>query len=72
MDRELRTHKGITSEANIRTSRPVMPEETVIAARAYELWQERGCPIGSDQEDWFQAEQELTAEVERNQMLRAA
>ena len=51
MDRELRTHKGFTSEANIRTSRPEMPEEIAIAARAYELWQERGCPIGSDQED---------------------
>jgi hypothetical protein len=33
--------------------------EHAIAALAYQLWQERGCPIGSDQEDWFQAEQEL-------------
>jgi hypothetical protein len=33
--------------------------ESEIAVRAYELWQERGCPIGSDQEDWFQAEKEL-------------
>ena len=30
-----------------------------IAALAYKLWQERGCPIGSDQEDWFRAENEL-------------
>jgi len=34
-------------------------EESAIAVRAYEIWQERGCPIGSDQEDWFRAEQEL-------------
>jgi len=34
-------------------------DENVVAARAYELWQERGCPIGSDQEDWFQAEREF-------------
>ena len=30
-----------------------------IAARAYELWVERGSPIGSPDEDWFRAEQEL-------------
>ena len=39
------------------------PSETVsestIAVLAYQLWQERGCPIGSDQDDWFQAEKEL-------------
>lgn len=30
-----------------------------IAGLAYQLWQQRGCPIGSDQEDWFRAENEL-------------
>jgi len=30
-----------------------------VAALAYKMWQERGCPIGSDQEDWFRAESEL-------------
>jgi hypothetical protein len=30
-----------------------------VAALAYRFWQRRGCPIGSDQEDWFRAEQEL-------------
>src|SRR5579862_948829 len=30
-----------------------------VAALAYLLWHDRGCPIGSDQEDWFRAEQEL-------------
>ena len=33
-------------------------EPSTIAARAYELWIERGCPIGSPEEDWFRAEQE--------------
>lgn len=33
--------------------------EDAITALAYQLWQERGCPIGSDQRDWFQAEREL-------------
>ncbi|HLH06522.1 MAG TPA: DUF2934 domain-containing protein [Terriglobales bacterium] len=30
-----------------------------IAALAYQLWQSRGCPDGSPEEDWFRAEQEL-------------
>jgi hypothetical protein len=44
---------------------PVAVEETAtenhdeIAAVAYHLWQERGCPFGSDQQDWFRAEIEL-------------
>jgi hypothetical protein len=32
-----------------------------IAALAYALWQERGCPEGSPEEDWFRAEAELKA-----------
>ena len=34
-------------------------DESGIAALAYELWQERGCPIGSPEEDSLRAEQEL-------------
>jgi len=34
-------------------------DKSEIAVRAYELWQDRGCPIGSDQDDWFKAESEL-------------
>ena len=30
-----------------------------VAVLAYQMWQARGCPIGSDQEDWFRAEDEL-------------
>ena len=30
-----------------------------IAALAYELWQARGCPDGSPEEDWFKAERKL-------------
>jgi hypothetical protein len=30
-----------------------------IALRAYHLWQERGSPIGSPEEDWLRAEQEI-------------
>lgn len=30
-----------------------------IAVRAHQLWQARGCPNGSPQEDWFHAAEEL-------------
>jgi hypothetical protein len=30
-----------------------------IAALAYQLWTDRGCPVGSPDEDWFRAEEEL-------------
>ncbi len=33
-----------------------------IAALAYELWQARGCPDGSPEDDWFRAEEELQAQ----------
>jgi hypothetical protein len=34
----------------------------MIARRAYEKWQARGCPVGEDEKDWFEAEQEILAE----------
>jgi len=35
-----------------------------IAALAHTLWQARGCPDGSSEEDWFQAAHELRARGE--------
>lgn len=35
------------------------PMSEQIAALAYSLWQERGCPEGTAEEDWFRAEQEV-------------
>jgi hypothetical protein len=34
-------------------------EQERIAALAYFLWQQRGCPEGSPEEDWFQAQQHI-------------
>ena len=34
-------------------------EERTTEALAYQLWIQRGCPIGSDQEDWYEAERQL-------------
>jgi hypothetical protein len=36
----------------------------LIAVWAYRNWQERGCPIGSPEVDWFHAEQELRASMD--------
>jgi hypothetical protein len=36
-------------------------DQQKIAILAYHFWQERGCPIGSPEEDWFRAEQSLKA-----------
>jgi hypothetical protein len=41
-----------------------MPHEQ-IAMRAYEKWCQRGCPHGSDQLDWYEAERELSSENQR-------
>jgi hypothetical protein len=37
------------------------PEPNHIAGVAYTLWESRGCPIGSPEEDWFKAEQKLAS-----------
>ena len=37
------------------------PDVELIKVRAYELWMERGCPHGSADDDWHQAERELRA-----------
>jgi hypothetical protein len=40
-------------------------DQQEIAILAYHVWQERGCPIGSPEEDWFRAEQSLKATQNR-------
>ncbi|MHB8524992.1 MAG: DUF2934 domain-containing protein [Candidatus Acidiferrales bacterium] len=37
--------------------------EVRIRQRAYELWEQRGRPIGSPEVDWFRAENEIDAEL---------
>jgi hypothetical protein len=35
------------------------PTKEEIAARAYELWKQQGCPYGRAEANWFEAEHEL-------------
>jgi hypothetical protein len=51
--------KNIASDT--ATEFPGSPDHDQIAALAYALWEARGCPEGSPEDDWLQAEQELTA-----------
>ncbi len=46
-------------ESHVESDRPTHDE---IAVRAYRRWRERGGAHGADEEDWYQAEQELRAE----------
>jgi hypothetical protein len=38
------------------------PSNRDVDALAYRLWQKRGCPQGSPEDDWFAAEQMLKSE----------
>src|SRR5271157_4599259 len=38
-----------------KTAATIGPTESEIAILAYQLWQDNGCPVGSDKEDWFLA-----------------
>jgi hypothetical protein len=40
------------------------PAQDRVAARAFALWHARGCPHGSAERDWLQAEAELQAELD--------
>ena len=40
----------------VSTAATVCPTESEIATLAYQLWQDNGCPVGSDKEDWFRAD----------------
>ena len=45
-----------TATESVKTVTTVSPTESEIATLAYQLWQDNGCPVASDKEDWFRAE----------------
>lgn len=53
------------------TTKARNPDYSEIAALAYELWNSRGCPMGSSDVDWFQAESELRSRETRDQIAAA-
>ena len=44
-----------------KNSAPALPPPTreQIAALAYAIWQDRGCPVGNDLDIWLEAERQL-------------
>jgi hypothetical protein len=59
--------KGATSTTNPPADH--IPHEK-IAMRAYEKWLKRGCPKGSEKQDWHEAECELQEEKKRGTPVR--
>jgi hypothetical protein len=49
---------GIPTTVLEEISRSEIEQE--IAALAHKLWEDRGCPEGTPEEDWFRAEHEIT------------
>ncbi len=47
-------------------STPMKIPHEKIAMRAYEKWCQRGCPPGTDMQDWLEAEIELRSEHMRS------
>ena len=46
----------ITVRESVQTAATVSLTESEIATLAYQLWLDKGRPVGSDQEDWLRAE----------------
>jgi len=44
---------------------PIAIPHEKIAMRAYEKWIKRGRPMGTEMQDWLEAEMELKAEMSR-------
>jgi hypothetical protein len=44
---------------------PLMIPHEKIAMRAYEKWIKRGRPMGTEMQDWLEAENELKTEMSR-------
>lgn len=54
----------VTTKQNAELGTTVsVPDPEEIARLAYRYWQERGCPIGSPEEDWYRAGNELRQRV---------
>jgi hypothetical protein len=56
--RQIRANQASSPEISGQESLPVS-NSADIAVLAYRLWQDRGCPQGSPEADWFRAEELL-------------
>lgn len=65
-------HSGVRSTEQIKTieqKKTRQSQQVVeltheqISERAKSIWQQRGCPSGDDQSNWFEAENQLKQEL---------
>jgi hypothetical protein len=55
--------------ASAPLAKPVSADSSAISVLAYQLWQRRGCPEGSPETDWLQAERELSSQLVKPKSL---
>ena len=55
----LATGAASGSDSQATQNGQIAPQEERIAQLAYALWQYRGCPIGSAEADWLEAERQI-------------
>ena len=60
-----------SEQLNERSPADVEVQEA-IALRAYAIYESRGCTHGCDLDDWFQAENQILAELDEQKVPRVA
>ena len=69
--KQVLTMPEVTATAPVRkassASSPTADFEAQIRQRAFEIYQERGCTPGQENEDWLQAEREVLARQNHKQ-----
>jgi hypothetical protein len=60
LQRDPETNKPSRTESASHSEVPETSTQEDIAHLAYALWQQRGCPEGSPEFDWFEAERTLS------------
>ena len=56
-----KTTSGTTTKKPRKAAAKTAPTHDEVAARAYQIYQERGYTAGDPMQDWLQAERELSA-----------
>lgn len=68
MHREVSDRTPRDTDIQVKKGQNEQPDESAlevsaVAPLAYRYWQERGCPEGCPEEDWFRAERDLAAAI---------
>jgi hypothetical protein len=64
-----KSNKPISVTDQASDSSETVKSTSDIAALAYELWQQRGCPEGSPEQDWYEAERKVQSQTESQPIL---